>query len=159
MSFKTRIDGIRADLRRYGIRYLLIGAWNTLFGVGVYTLLLIVFGQEHYLLLGVVSNILAITNAFLGHKLLVFRTRGNWLQEYLRCYVVYAGNMLFGFSCMILCVDVFHWDAVWSNLGVTALNFALSFLGHRFFSFRPGWSVRYPDPGEAQKPRRDRPEE
>ena len=51
MSFKTRIDGIRADLCRYGIRYLLIGAWNTLFGVGVYTLLLIVFVPQLSLML------------------------------------------------------------------------------------------------------------
>ena len=141
MSFRSRIDGIRADLRRYGLRYLLIGVWNTCFGVGVYTLLLIYFGQKHYLLLGIISNILSITNAFLGHKLFVFRTRGNWLSEYLRCYVVYGGSILFGLAGMMLCVDVFRWDAVWSNLIVTAVNFILSFFGHRFFSFRPGWSV------------------
>lgn len=157
MSPRSLIDAIRAAVRKYGLRYLLVGAWNTCFGVGVYTLLLLYFGQKHYLLLGVVSNVLSITNAFLGHKLFVFRTRGNWLMEYLRCYVVYSGNLLFGFACMIICVDVFHWDAVWSNLGVTALNFAMSFIGHRFFSFRPGWSVSETDGterAERQEPPR-----
>ena len=145
MSFRSRIDGIRADLRRYGLRYLLIGVWNTCFGVGVYTLLLIYFGQKHYLLLGIISNVLAVTNAFLGHKHFVFRTRGNWLSEYLRCYVVYAGSILFGMAGMVLCVEICRWDAVWSNFGVTAVNFILSFFGHRYFSFRPGRSEHGPE--------------
>ena len=131
-------EAMRTAVRRYGIRYLAVGVWNTLFGVGVYTLLLLRFGQEHYLLLGVFSNVLAITNTFLGHKFIVFRTRGNWLKEYLRCYVVYSGNMLFGFAGMMLCVEVFHWEAVWSNLVVTAVNFILTFFAQRFFSFGSG---------------------
>ena len=75
--------------RQYEVlAYLVSGGWNTLFGLGLYTLCFWLWGNKvHYLLLSVLVNIAAITNAFLCYKLFVFRTRGNWLKEYLKCYV------------------------------------------------------------------------
>ena len=101
--------------------------------------------------------ILIVPGLMTGETFTTENSYSRGAMEYLRCYVVYSGNLLFGFACMIICVDVFHWDAVWSNLGVTALNFAMSFIGHRFFSFRPGWSVSETDGterAERQEPPR-----
>ena len=67
---------LELEIFRQGIRYVIVGGWNTVFGVGCYTLLLIIFGQKHYLLLGIFSNIIAVTNAFLCYKYFVFKTKG-----------------------------------------------------------------------------------
>ena len=57
-------------------RYLLTGAWNTLFGIGIYTLLYGLLGDRvHYLILGIPANILSITNAFLCYKFLSSRRK------------------------------------------------------------------------------------
>ena len=76
------------------IRYLLAGGWNTVFGVGLYTAVYELWGTSgNYLFWAVLVNILAITNAFLCYKFFVFRTKGNFLREYLKC------------QCSALCHD------------------------------------------------------
>ena len=39
------------------------------------------------------ANLIAITVAFLGYKWFVFRTRGNYLVEWIRCFGVYGSSM------------------------------------------------------------------
>lgn len=119
-------------------RYLAVGGWNTLFGIGVYTLLFeLLKGRAHYLALAVPSNILAVTNAYVCYKLIVFKTKGNIIREYLRCYLVYGVSMLFGMAGLWLLVDGFGFYPVWGNILVAGITVIVSYVGHRVFSFRP----------------------
>ena len=124
---------IKSEVLKHGIRYTVVGVWNTIWGLGCYTALLLLFPKVHYLLLGVVSNILAVTNAFLCYKFFVFKTKGHFLTEYLRCYVVYGGGMLTGMCGMFICVSILGFDAIWSNIFMTSVIFVFSYCGHRFF--------------------------
>jgi putative flippase GtrA len=47
-----------------------------------------------YLYAAVLSNFIAISVAFLGYKWFVFKTHGNYLHEWLRCFVVYGAAAL-----------------------------------------------------------------
>jgi putative flippase GtrA len=80
------------------IRFLLVGGSNTLISLGLYSGFVILFG---YMLphhgkpliadvAQVVSKPLAITVAFLCYKHFVFRTKGNYLKEWLKCFAVYG---------------------------------------------------------------------
>lgn len=60
----------------------------------------------HIVMIGVIANVICITEAFIVYKLLVFRSRGRWLTEYLRCYVIYGGDALIGIAGLWLLVDV-----------------------------------------------------
>ena len=83
------------------IDYLLVGGWNTIFGYLVFVLLYYLFSSKiHYILLFILSNILSITNAYIGNKVFVFKTQGNYIREYLRFYVVYGGAMML--NCVLL---------------------------------------------------------
>jgi putative flippase GtrA len=117
-------------------RYLLVGGWNTLFGIGVYALLVAFpWGREHYLAVCVPANILAISNAFLCYKLFVFRTKGMWLREYLRCYVVYGAGALLGVVLLYLFVEFLGLHPVAAQCLGLLLTTVCSYLGHKFFSF------------------------
>jgi putative flippase GtrA len=86
------------------VRYLCVGAFNTFFGyfffVVVLTLLNAVLpGRWLYLtvvLASVLSTPLNITVAYLGYKFFVFRTKGNYLGEWLKCFAVYGTGMIPG---------------------------------------------------------------
>ena len=118
--------------------YLAVGGWNTFFGAGLYALAYtLLHPHVHYLMILVACNILAITNAFLCYKLLVFRTRGNWLREYLRFYVVYGVAMILGMGLVVLLVQRGGLHPVVANLLTTAVTVACSFFGHRHISFAP----------------------
>ena len=68
------------DIKSQSIRYLTTGLWNTLFGILVYTALIKIFGENRYLLLAVLSNIISITNAYICYKIFVFKTKGNIIK-------------------------------------------------------------------------------
>lgn len=119
------------------VRYLIVGGWNTLFGVGLYTLIYELWGtRANYLGWAVAVNILAITNAYLCYKFFVFRTKGNYLREYLKCYAVYGAGALLGMAGLFLLVSVAGMNPVWANILLTGITVVLSYFGHRYFSFR-----------------------
>jgi putative flippase GtrA len=129
------------------IRYLIVGAWNTLFGYGLFALFtyLLRHVASDYaaaMTANVLSSVIAITVAFLGYKWFVFKTKGNYLREYLRCYVVYGTAFLIGLALlpvlmMLLNAMLVPRDSVPYIAGaiLTAGTVLVSFVGHRQFSF------------------------
>src|SRR5690348_14048096 len=76
----------RVPIRQF-VRYLLVGGWNTLFGFGSYAVLTAVLQPRFrygYVAASLVSSLVSITLAFLGYKWFVFKTKGNYLREWLR---------------------------------------------------------------------------
>jgi putative flippase GtrA len=47
-------------------------------------------------LASIVSNPINITVAYFGYKFFVFKTRGNYLMEWLKCFAVYGSSMIPG---------------------------------------------------------------
>lgn len=119
-------------------RYLFVGGWNTAFGMLSYAILYhLLGGRVHYLVLLIPSNILAVTNAFFCYRIIVFRSKGNILLEYLRCYLVYGGMMLVGAALMWLLVGKLKLPPPLANCVSIAATTVVSFFAHRNFSFRP----------------------
>lgn len=126
----------RAEADRL-VRFAVTGVWNTLFGILAYAALYEWLKDSvNYLVLLVPGNILAITNAFICHKLFVFRTRGNLLREYFRFYVVYGGTALLGFALMFVLVDGFGFGPVAAQVLCVPIAVSLSYISHRNYSFR-----------------------
>ena len=48
-----------------------------------------------YIWASVLSSLLNITVAYLGYKWFVFKTKGNYLREWMRCVAVYSGGIIF----------------------------------------------------------------
>lgn len=127
-------------------RYTLVGIWNTIFGYGIYATLTALFmpRMAHgYLIAAVLSSLVSISVAFLGYKWFVFKTKGNYLREWLRCHVVYGTAAVIGVAVLPLFVYGFRRfvgleaSAPYvAGATVTGLNVIVSFLGHRNFSFR-----------------------
>ncbi len=85
-------------------RYLLVGGWNTLFGYASFVAILALLNTaapQRFLYLTVVaasllSSPLNITVAYLGYKFFVFKTKGNYLREWLKCFAVYGAGQIPG---------------------------------------------------------------
>ena len=128
-------------------RYLVVGVVNTVFGYGTYAGLTALFTPHipfAYILASVISNLLAITFSFLNYKWFIFKTRGNYLREWLRCIVVYGGASLIGTA--LLAPTVFavkhltgedRWAPYIAGALLTAITVVGSFAGHKSFSFAP----------------------
>jgi putative flippase GtrA len=78
-------------------RYLIVGGFNTLFGYSCFALLTMVMSpwwRYAYILAGVISSFINITVSFLNYKWFIFKTKGNYFREWMRCVAVYSGGIL-----------------------------------------------------------------
>lgn len=118
------------------IRYLVAGVWNTFFGYIVGLALFYGFdGRVHVVMIGVMANILAITMAFLSYKLFVFRTKGNWLSEYFRAYLVYGATGIISIGLLWLLVDGVGLP-FWLGQGMAiVITVVTSYIFHARFTF------------------------
>lgn len=119
------------------IMYLIVGGWNTLFGYLSFVLLYFLFSEVvHYLVILVVSTVLNITNAYIGYKFFVFKTKGNYIREYLRFYVIYGASIVLNFVLLPVCVELLTMSPLIAQAALMVLGIILSYLGHKHFSFK-----------------------
>lgn len=127
-------------------RYLIVGAFNTVFGYSVFALLnwsFAALGPYSYMYAWALANLIAITEAFLAYKWFVFRTRGKYIAEWVRCLGVYGSTMLIGIVTLPILVSMLrrtlHRPEQAPYIAValgTLLTVLLSFFGHKNISFR-----------------------
>lgn len=132
-------------------RYLLVGAWNTLFGYGSFAGLTALFDPvvpHSYMLACALSSLLNITVSFLGYKWFVFKTQGNYLREWTRCAMVYSGTIVMGVILLPILVLTIrhgtrfvHTAPYIAGAILTGVSVIYSFLGHKRFSFRASSST------------------
>jgi putative flippase GtrA len=127
-------------------RYLVVGVWNTLFGYGTYALftaLLAPVVPHSYVVALVLSSLLNITVSYFGYKWFVFKTKGNYLREWMRCVAVYSSGIVVGACLLPIVVYILRhgtrFQAAAPYLGgalLTIFGVLYNFLGHKNFSFR-----------------------
>lgn len=129
---------IKSVIEREEVKFLLAGAWNTVFGylltLGLYSLL---GGQVHLILLLAVAYVIAITQAFLCLKIFVFRISGGWLSEYFRTYISYGGVAVVSIGLTWLAVEVAGIVFWLVQSVVTVLTIVVSYFLHKYFTFSP----------------------
>lgn len=131
--------GLNNPRRRQFVRYLLTGGVNTAFSYGVYvafTWFLSGYVRGAYMFAAVFGNVLTISFSYLNYKFFVFKTRGNYLREYLRAYVVYGGVALLGLALLPFLVEVLGVNPYLAPLVIIPVTVLCSFFGHKHYSFR-----------------------
>ncbi|MBF0193592.1 MAG: GtrA family protein [Magnetococcales bacterium] len=119
------------------IRYLIGGAYNTLFGFLFFATIYYYFSEQvHYIILAIISNIAAITNSFIVYRLFVFKSKGNILKEYLRVYVVYGLSAIISLIIMALMVELLQIHPVVTQGVILFVTVIISYFGHKNFSFK-----------------------
>jgi putative flippase GtrA len=154
MRFARRVSGAQF------VRYIIVGTWNTAVGYSLFayfTFLFTKYSVHGYIYAAFISNAIAITVAFFGYKFFVFRTRGNYLKEYMRCVTVYGSAALPGIPLLAALKNIIaHYakehprsfiahghiltlQALSPYLAqalITGCTIFYSFFGHRKFSFK-----------------------
>ena len=127
---------IKAILRSDKVRYLIAGGWNTLFGyfVGV-ALFLGLTGIMHTAAIAFIANCMGILMSFSIYKLFVFKTRGNWIREFIKACLVYGNMALVSIVLVWVCVDILQLN-IWISQALTLiLTVFISYFGHKKFTF------------------------
>jgi putative flippase GtrA len=98
------------------VRYVCVGVFNTFFGYINFAVILAILNtalSARFLYLTVVlASILSvplnISVAYLSYKFLVFRTKGNYLGEWFKCFAVYGTGMIPGLVALSALTRLFQ---------------------------------------------------
>ena len=133
------------------IRFLMVGGFNTVFSLALYSGFVLLLG--HLLphsgkpliadIAFALSTPVGITVAFLCYKHFVFRTKGNYLKEWLRCFAVYSVSFPMGLVILPAATHFFQRAAVThasapflAGLVNSVLIACYSYFAHKKFSFK-----------------------
>ena len=127
------------------IRFVLVGVWNTIFGYLVFVAFDYFFERLvspryiAYMSAAVLSNILAIINAYIFHKHITFQStvRGKGIIiEFARFFSTYLFSMILGLILLPVSVEVFEIAPRISAALLIPVTTVISYIGHNKFSFR-----------------------
>lgn len=119
------------------IHYLLVGGFNTLagylIGIGIYKVLNSDFG---IVWVGIIANIISITVSFLTYKLLVFKTKGKWISEYAKSYIVYGVVAIIGIFLLWFFMEKIIISIWLAQALIMVITIAISYIAHSKFTFQ-----------------------
>ncbi len=148
--FEQRLDGLRDNRtlgrpvqfyfrRREQLLYLVVGGWNTLFGYAVWALMQYLLGDYlNYLVIVVLSWPIAVLNAYVGYRYIVFRSRGPVLRELPRFSLVYVATLVVNLALLPVALRVLPFSIYVVQALFTVVVVVCSYLGHKYFSFGGG---------------------
>ncbi|ORW91905.1 polysaccharide biosynthesis protein GtrA [Mycobacterium sp. IEC1808] len=131
-------------IRDQRVAFLIVGAINTVVGLGMFVACSETVGHAvdrrfgtvaGSLVTVTVSHVLSVLFAFVMHRRLVFRVRGHVLRDLVRFESVYLTT--FGLNAVALTVLVeLGVHRIPAQIIVFVPILVLNYLGHRYFSFR-----------------------
>lgn len=133
------------------MRYIGVGVFNAAFAYLAFAIALWLLDKvapERYMYLTVIAaSIIAtpinITVAYFGYKFVVFKTKGNYVREWIKCFGVYGIGMLPGLFAVsaitrVLQPQLHHPKIAGYIAGALVQGFTvvIGFLGHKNITFR-----------------------
>lgn len=121
-------------ISRQEIRFLIVGAINTVVGYGTYAILL--FISYPYLIANTISMIVGVANSYLWNRFFTFKSKGKAASEIVRFSFVYLISYCCSMLFLYLIVGQLGMNAYIAgglNIIVTTL---ISWFGHKNFSFK-----------------------
>jgi putative flippase GtrA len=133
------------------MRFLIVGGWNTAFGLILYGVVVHIFTRSlpprlNWLIADlshIISMPIAITMAFLCYKHFVFQTKGDYVREWGRCLAVYSVSFVIGLVVLPGATQLLskfsytnHYAVYAAGLVNSAVIATYSYFGHKKFSFK-----------------------
>jgi putative flippase GtrA len=126
------------------VKFAIVGIWNTIFGylvfVGLDSLFTLLFFKRYtaYLVASFLANILAITNAYIFHKVVTFRSQVKGKSiffEFARFSSTYIFTVFLGLVLLPVFVEMLFMDPKIAAAAIIPITLPFNYLGHSRFSF------------------------
>ena len=130
---------MRERLKGRPIRYLIVGGWNTVFGLGFFSLLYLVLGKTlGYLGVLTIAQVVAVMQSHLTQRVAVWRSHAPYLHELLRFSAVYVGSYVANLLLLAVAVDALGLPVLPSQWVIGLSLLVPTFLVSRAWTFRVG---------------------
>ena len=131
---RTRVTEILGGTQ---FRYLVVGGWNTLFGLALFAVLLwLLEDRIGYAWILLICQVVAVIQAHWAQRRFVWRSASPFWPELVRFSMVYVVAYFVNLGLLALCVEVAGWPVLPSQVGVTMLMVVLTYSINRVWTFR-----------------------
>jgi putative flippase GtrA len=129
---KKLVDFGSIDLSKL-IRFILVGLLNTAVGYGAFFVLSYVL---NYLIALIISHFIGVANSYVWNKYWTFKTRQNYLHEFIKFNIVYMGVLISNIIILGILVDGLMFNPRLGQLFVLPIVTIISYFGHKYWSFK-----------------------
>jgi putative flippase GtrA len=133
---------LNGDGRRRGIGYVVVGGYNTLFGVAAFVALDLTAAPHvgHYVVL-TVAQVIAVVHAHATQRSWVWRSREPYLHELARFSSVYVAFFLANLVLLYVAHSMLAAPVIPAQVVITLIVVLGTFLVHRGWTFGPARPV------------------
>jgi putative flippase GtrA len=119
------------------LRYLGIGVWNTAFAYLAFALVyMLLHDRIHYLLVSFIAHLLAVCNAFVCQRWLVFHSRTFWFKSFLRFNVAQLMVAGWGIIGVAFLVEIVKLRPLLAQLLAMTVTVVMSYFLSKNYAFR-----------------------
>ena len=127
------------------VKFIIVGIWNTIFGYGIFCLFDTLFAwlfstrSAAYMCAIVLSQILAVINAYIWHKYITFKSEAKGraiIAEFFRFSMTYVVTFCLSLVLLPALVEIGHFHPKIAAAIIIFICTVISYLGHSRFSFK-----------------------
>ncbi len=127
----------RSDNRRIIGTYAIVGSLNAIAGIAIYSGMYYLLNKYlNYLVILLMVYVISIIIGFLGNRYIVFRSKGDLINESKFYVFVFIISLVANFCVMRLMHQNLGINAYASQTVATIVSSAIGFLGNRFITFQ-----------------------
>ncbi len=118
------------------VRYLSIGIFNTLFGFGVYTMIMVVIPSSYYLLALALATVIGGIESYVTQRIFVWKSKADARLEFIKFSTVFVSQFCLNVILLLVCVEIFEMDPFWAQYVIGLFLVVLSYSIHRHWTFK-----------------------
>jgi putative flippase GtrA len=119
------------------LRFLVAGLFNTILGYGIFSTLYLALGDKvHFMVVGVLSQMVSLCCAFATHRWLVFRSASPWVSSFLRFNVSQLFTFGLGLTILYFFVHFAHLSPLGAQALAVLITVFVAYFLHKYYSFR-----------------------
>jgi len=118
-------------------RFVIVGGINTLIGLSTFPLIFWFLAplNLHYLIILLISQFLCINFSFFMNKWFVFRSHGDYLNEYLKFILFHISHIILNFVFLPILVELFAIQPIIAQFIFSILVIASSYVWYSKITF------------------------
>lgn len=118
------------------IRFLFVGGFNAGVSYLIYSLICIIFGERVYQMALALAWLISSVVSFTTQKFLVFRSKGDWKKEYLKCCTTWIFSYFINACLLEIFVKFIHSNVYIAQFFATLAAAIFTYVLFKKFAFK-----------------------
>lgn len=125
------------SLKSTEFKYVVVGAWNTVFGIAIFGALLFALkGVTGYVGVLTISMVISVLQSHFTQRKFVWSSSASYSQELVRFSSVYCAQYLLNLLLLWIAVDIWFLPVFYSQLVIAGLLILIFFFVNKKWTFR-----------------------